>query len=135
MKDQLSSQYSETELNQQAMHIYTTLDPDLQRAAAEAVDEGMKLVDEQVEKRREHKSKVGKAKNAKIEITVQNGPMPQVGAASRLILTPAKCWRWSADATTDEPVESCGGQAADGLDFQALRVCRSGQHSGERRPR
>ncbi len=78
VKDLLSSQYSESELNEQAMHIYTTLDPDLQRAAAQAVDEGMKLVDEQVEKRREHKSKTGEGKNAKTEVTVDSGPMPQV---------------------------------------------------------
>jgi penicillin-binding protein 1B len=78
VKDQLSSQYSETDLNQQAMRIYTTIDPDLQRAAAEAVDEGMKLVDEQVIKRRTKKVKTGADKNAKTETTIENGPMPQV---------------------------------------------------------
>jgi penicillin-binding protein 1B len=78
VKDQLSNQYSETELNDHAYRIYTTLDPDLQRAAAEAVDEGMKLVDEQVTKRRTHKTKVGTGKEAKTETTVESGPMPQV---------------------------------------------------------
>src|SRR4029077_18136987 len=34
VKDQISSQYNDVELNEQAMRIYTTLDPDLQRAAA-----------------------------------------------------------------------------------------------------
>ena len=33
VKDQLSSQFSETDLNQQALRIYTTIDPDLQKAA------------------------------------------------------------------------------------------------------
>ncbi len=70
VKDQLSNQYNDSELNEQAMHIYTTLDPDLQRAAAEAVDVGMKLVDEQVVKRRTHKTKD--------EVTVDPGPLPQV---------------------------------------------------------
>jgi penicillin-binding protein 1B len=78
VKDQLSNQYSENELNQQAMRIYTTIDPDLQKAAAEAVDEGMKLVDEQVIKRRTKKIKVGTGKSAKTEVKVENGPMPQV---------------------------------------------------------
>ena len=78
VKDQLSNQFSETDLNQQALRIYTTIDPDLQRAASEAVDEGMKLVDAQVLKMRTRKTKVGTGKDAKIETTVANGPMPQV---------------------------------------------------------
>ena len=78
VKDQLSNQFSEGELNDHAYRVYTTLDPDLQRAAAEAVDTGMKLVDEQVEKRRTHKIKVGTGKNAKTETKVETGPMPQV---------------------------------------------------------
>ena len=78
VKDQLSNQFSESELNDHAYRVYTTLDPDLQRAAAEAVDTGMKLVDEQVEKRRTHKIKVGSGKEAKTETTVESGPMPQV---------------------------------------------------------
>jgi penicillin-binding protein 1B len=78
VKDQLSSQFSEAELNDHAYRVYTTLDPDLQRAAAEAVDTGMKLVDEQVEKRRTHKIKIGSGKDAKTEIKVESGPMPQV---------------------------------------------------------
>ena len=78
VKDQLSNQFSETDLNQQALRIYTTIDPDLQRAASEAVDEGMKLVDAQVIKMRTKKTKVGTGKDAKTETTVQNGPMPQV---------------------------------------------------------
>jgi len=78
VKDQLSSQYNEIELNSEALRIYTTLDPDLQRAAAEAVDEGMRLVDEQVNKRRTHKIKVGEGKAVKTELKVDPGPMPQV---------------------------------------------------------
>ncbi|HEY5175739.1 MAG TPA: PBP1A family penicillin-binding protein [Terriglobales bacterium] len=78
VKDQLSNQFSELELNDHAYRVYTTLDPDLQRAAAEAVDTGMKLVDEQVEKRRTHKIKVGSGKDAKKQTKVESGPMPQV---------------------------------------------------------
>jgi penicillin-binding protein 1B len=78
VKDQLSNQYTESELNEQAMRIYTTLDPDLQRAAAQAVDAGMKLVDEQVLKMRTHKTKVGLGSHAATEVKVDSGPMPQV---------------------------------------------------------
>jgi penicillin-binding protein 1B len=78
VKDQLSSQFSEGELNDDAYRVYTTLDPDLQRAAAQAVDAGMKLVDEQVEKRRTRRIRVGSGKNARTEIKVESGPMPQV---------------------------------------------------------
>jgi len=82
VKDQLSSQFNEQELNDHALRIYTTIDPDLQRAAAEAVDEGMKIVDEQVEKRRTHKIKVGTGKSAHTEIKVDQGPLPQVAVVA-----------------------------------------------------
>ena len=78
VKDQLSSQFNEQELNDHALRIYTTLDPDLQRAAAEAVDVGMKVVDEEVARRRTHKIKVGTGKEAHYEIKIDEGPMPQV---------------------------------------------------------
>ncbi|HUO59036.1 MAG TPA: PBP1A family penicillin-binding protein, partial [Candidatus Acidoferrales bacterium] len=78
VKDQLSAKYKEQELNENAYRIYTTLDPELQRAAADAVDAGIKLVDEQVKKQRTHKKKIGTGKNATVETTVENGPTPQV---------------------------------------------------------
>src|SRR5271166_3775424 len=78
VKDQLTNQYNESELNEQAMRIYTTLDPDLQRAAADAVEVGMKLVDEQVIKQHSQKTKVGTGAAAKTDVSVDSGPMPQV---------------------------------------------------------
>ena len=78
VKDQLSGQFNEQELNNHALRIYTTIDPDLQRAAAEAVEIGMKVVDDQVIKRRTHKIKTGTGKDATTEIKVESGPMPQV---------------------------------------------------------
>jgi penicillin-binding protein 1B len=78
VKDQLTPQFSEEELNNHALRIYTTIDPDLQRAAAEAVDVGMKLVDEQVIKRRTKKIKIGTGKDARTEEKIEAGPMPQV---------------------------------------------------------
>jgi penicillin-binding protein 1B len=78
VKDRLTQQYPEQELNENAYRIYTTLDPDLQRAAAEAVQNGMKLVDAQVQKMRTRREKVGTGANAHLEVTVRPGPMPQV---------------------------------------------------------
>ena len=74
VKDQLTQQYGEHELNENAYHIYTTLDLDLQRAAAEAVQNGLKLVDDEVQKLRTRHRKTGKG----VETTVEDGPVPQV---------------------------------------------------------
>src|ERR1700691_784493 len=74
VRDQLISKFNENELNDQSYRIYTTLDPDLQKAAAQSVEMGIKLVDEQVKKFRTKKVKVGK----KYETTVTPGPQAQV---------------------------------------------------------
>jgi len=74
VRDQLVGKFSETELNDSSYRIYTTLDPDLQKAAAQSVEMGIKLVDEQVKKLRTKKVKIGK----KIETKVENGPQAQV---------------------------------------------------------
>ncbi len=74
VRDSLIGKFSENELNDSSYRIYTTLDPDLQKAAAQAVADGIKLVDEQVKKLRTKRVKVGK----KYETTVQQGPQAQV---------------------------------------------------------
>lgn len=74
VRDTLIGKYSETELNDSSYRIYTTLDPDLQKAAAQAVESGIKLVDEQVKKIRTKRIKVGK----KYETKVMEGPQAQV---------------------------------------------------------
>src|SRR4051812_30061167 len=78
VKDTLINKYGEHVLTDQGLRIYTTLDPDLQRAAAEAVQIGIKSVDTQIEKLRTRKVKVGKGKDAKTETTVRPGPEAQV---------------------------------------------------------
>ena len=78
VKETLANRYGEREMNEQALRIYTTLDPDLQRAAAEAVQVGIANVDEQIEKLRTRKVKVGTGKNAKTETEVKPGPQAQV---------------------------------------------------------
>ena len=74
VREQLIGKFSENELNDSSYRIYTTLDPDLQKAAAQSVEMGIKLVDEQVKKMRTKRVKVGK----KFETKVENGPQAQV---------------------------------------------------------
>ncbi len=78
VKDTLASEHSESDLNENAYRIYTTLDPELQHAAAEAVAEGIKLVDDQVAKQRTRRVKTGTGKNATVQETKVAGPVPQV---------------------------------------------------------
>jgi penicillin-binding protein 1B len=75
VRDTLIGRFNERELNEQSYRIYTTLDPDLQRAAAQAVESGIKLVDEQVTRRRTKRVKIGKNK---YETQVEPGPQAQV---------------------------------------------------------
>src|SRR2546426_8221665 len=74
LRDALIGKFNEHELNEQSYRVYTTLDPDLQKAAAQAVESGIKLVDEQVKKLRTKRVKVGK----KFESKVAPGPQAQV---------------------------------------------------------
>ena len=75
VRESLIPKLPEREMNEQAYRIYTTLDPDLQRAAAQAVESGIKLVDEQVLKHRTKRVKIGKGK---YETQVAPGPQAQV---------------------------------------------------------
>jgi penicillin-binding protein 1B len=75
VRDTLVTKFNERDLNDQAYRIYTTLDPDLQKAAAQSVEAGIKLVDDQVTKMRTKKVKVGKNK---FETHVAQGPQAQV---------------------------------------------------------
>jgi penicillin-binding protein 1B len=52
--EQLMQKLGERDFNREGLRIYTSLDPDLQRAAADAVEVGMKNVDEQVNKMHQH---------------------------------------------------------------------------------
>lgn len=51
VRDQLTAKFGENDYNNEGLRIYTSLDPDLQRAASEAVAEGMVQVDKIVEAR------------------------------------------------------------------------------------
>jgi penicillin-binding protein 1B len=75
VRDTVLSKLNEHDINDQQFRIYTTLDPDLQKTAAQAVETGIKLVDDQVTKMRTKKTKIGKNK---FETTVAPGPQAQV---------------------------------------------------------
>ncbi len=51
VRDNLLENFSETDLTTQSYRIYTSLDPDLQRAASEAIDIGIRNVDAQLVRR------------------------------------------------------------------------------------
>jgi penicillin-binding protein 1B len=78
VRESLLAKYKEDELNENGMSIYTTLDADLQKAAAEAIATGSKEVDELIQRRRTKKVKTGRGKNLKTEIKVMPGPEAQV---------------------------------------------------------
>jgi penicillin-binding protein 1B len=78
VKDTLAPRFPEREMNEHGYRIYTTLDPQLQEAAAEAVQAGIKLIDAKVDRLRTKRKRVGTGKNAKWETTVQPGPVAQV---------------------------------------------------------
>jgi penicillin-binding protein 1B len=59
VRDQLTQRLGETNYNREGLRIYTSLDVDLQKAAAEAVEAGMVIVDEQVTKLHTHRKKPG----------------------------------------------------------------------------
>jgi penicillin-binding protein 1B len=79
VRDMVVNKFNERELNDQAYRIYTTLDPDLQKAAAAAVENGIKLVDAQVTKLRTKKVKIAKGK---YETKVASGPQAQVAVVA-----------------------------------------------------
>ena len=75
LRETLISKLDERQMNDQSYRIYSTIDPDLQKAAAAAVQSGMKLVDDQVTKLRTKRKRIGKNK---YETTVLPGPQAQV---------------------------------------------------------
>jgi penicillin-binding protein 1B len=78
VRESLLEKYKEEQLNEEGMRIYTTLDPDLQRAASEAIETGSQEIDELIRRRRTKKVTVGRGKNFKTEIREMTGPQAQV---------------------------------------------------------
>jgi len=83
VKDHLLDRFSESDLLSQSFRVYTTLDPDLQRAASEAVNAGAKSVDAQLAKRYARWRKAGQpAPQAQIAIIVLD---PHTGEIKALV--------------------------------------------------
>jgi penicillin-binding protein 1B len=59
VREQLSQRLGDADYNQEGLRIYTSLDPQLQRAATAAVDEEMKNIDVMVERRHARRVKAG----------------------------------------------------------------------------
>ncbi len=74
IREQLIAKYGD-ELNAGGYRIYTTLDPSLQRVAAEAVDVSIKEIDTQINRLRTKRVKTGKNK---FETKIMPGPTAQV---------------------------------------------------------
>jgi len=75
VRDTVLARLNEREMNEQQFRIYTTLDPNLQRAAAQTVEEGSKLIDDQVTRMRTRRTRNA---NGKLETTVLPGPQAQI---------------------------------------------------------
>ena len=97
VRDTIVSKLNEHEVNEQEYRIYTTLDPDLQRAAAQAVETGIKLVDDQVTKMRTKRTRSRRASMKRPSLPARR----RRWRSSPWTLTPAKSRRWSADETTE----------------------------------
>ena len=59
VRDELTQRLGEGSFNHEGLRVYTSLDPDLQRAATDAVQYGAKFVDDLVLKQHSHKEKDG----------------------------------------------------------------------------
>jgi penicillin-binding protein 1B len=83
VKDHLLDRFSETELLSQSFRVYTTLDPELQRVASDAVDQGVKNIDSQLAKRYARWRKEGQpAPQAQVAMVVLD---PHTGEIKALI--------------------------------------------------
>jgi penicillin-binding protein 1B len=78
VRDRLLAQYDERELATGGIRVYTALDRDLQQAASEAIQIGMKQVDAALLRRRTRSIREGIGKTATVHTEVLPGPMPQV---------------------------------------------------------
>ena len=59
VRDQLTQRYGDRDINGEGLHIYTSLDPDLQRAATEAVADGISKTDAIILRRNTYRTRKG----------------------------------------------------------------------------
>jgi penicillin-binding protein 1B len=111
VRDRLLTEYDETDLDTRGMRVYTALDPQLQQAALDAVAIGMKQVDQLIIRRRTHKIRQGKGKNATVTTEVTPGPMPQVALIA-------------LDPHSGEVLALCGGRDYSASQYNHIRSNR-----------
>ncbi|MCS7315610.1 MAG: PBP1A family penicillin-binding protein [Bryobacterales bacterium] len=73
VNDELSRQFQEHDFQGEAYRIYTTLDMDLQRAAAEAVRAGLQEIDERIRRRRRREPDLPDPQVALVALDPQSG--------------------------------------------------------------
>ena len=118
VKDHLLDKYSENELLSQNFRVYTTLDPALQRAAAAAVDAGVKNVDlllaKKYEKWRKEAEKKGSTEaipQVQIALVAMD---PEDGRDQSLNRRPG---------LRAEPAKSRAGASPARVGIQTIRIC------------
>ena len=82
VNDHLLDRFSQADLLSESFRVYTTLDPQLERVAAEAVAIGMANLDEQLARRYERWETQGRAARAQVALVVLD---PRTGAIRALI--------------------------------------------------
>ena len=130
VRDTLISKFDERQMNDQCYRIYTTLDPDLQKAAAQRCETGIKLVDDQVTKLRTKRDedRQEQVRDQGPARTAGPGGAGGDGSAHRRSSGPGgRTQLWL------QPVEPRGGEASHGIDLQALRLRRGHEHGAGRR--
>ena len=90
VRDQLLANYSESDLNNGGMRVYTSLDPDLQKAAVQAVEAGLKQVDDVIRQGRTRKTAV-RGKKGRVKPRSPRGPCRR-SRLSSWIRTRERCW-------------------------------------------
>ena len=99
VREQLTQKLGDRDFNREGLHIYTSLDPELQRAASEAVDNSMHIVG------RASREALCGGSIARARASLRR-PFLRVRLHIRRwrwwrsIRIPVRCWRWLADATT-----------------------------------
>ncbi len=112
VKDHLLDHYSEAELLSQSFRIYTTLDPELEHAATEAISIGVANVDKLLARRYAADRKKGQPAMAQVAMIVLD---PHTGEI-RAVVGRARL--------RAEPAQSHSGAAAARVGVQAVRLCR-----------
>ena len=121
VRDQLTQKLGDRDFNREGLRIYTSLDPDLQRLATQAVDSTIHVVDEQVDSRPRARQEAGQAVHLSAGGAggAQSAHRPGAGAGGRAQL------RHIAG-------EPRGGAPAHRLHLQAVCLCRRLSDRGRR---